>query len=110
MKGEKIRSFGIGVFFTDNKEIRRINKKYLNHNFYTDVITFPYQSENSNVSGELFVSLDTVKENAVFYKVPLGNELARVIIHGCLHLAGFEDVTKKGKELIRARENFYLGN
>jgi len=110
MKGEKVSSFEIGVCFTDNLEIRKINRKFLKHNYFTDVITFPYESGKGNLSGEIFVSLDTVKENAVIYKVHSRNELSRVLIHGCLHLAGYEDKTEKGKELIRKRENFYLGD
>ncbi len=109
MDGEDCRIGEFVLNFVDDKAIRRINKQYLEHDFFTDIITFPYSDKRKNIEGELFISLDTVKKNGKFYLSGYKGELKRVIIHGCLHLAGYLDATKKQKELIRSKENFYLG-
>jgi rRNA maturation RNase YbeY len=96
--------------FVGNKEIRKINKKYLKHDYLTDIITFPYNSNKKKIEGEVFISLETVKKNGEIYSTGYKMELKRVIIHGCLHLAGYNDKTNKEKELIRTKENFYLRN
>ena len=95
--------------FVDKFGIKKINKKFLNHNYYTDIITFPYNSYKNSLEGEIVISLDSVKKNAVSYGVTYSEELKRVIIHGCLHLAGYDDRTKSEKELIRCKENSYMG-
>lgn len=93
----------------DNLKIRKINRDFLNHDYFTDIITFPYEKDRDKIDGEIFISLDTVKENSDFYDVSYTQELKRVIIHGALHLLGYNDKTKKEKEAIRKKENFYLG-
>lgn len=98
------------INFVENSEIRRINKKYLKHDYLTDIITFPYNSNKKNIEGEIFISPETVKKNGEIYNTGYKMELKRVIIHGCLHLAGYNDKTNKQKELIREKENFYLSN
>lgn len=108
MDGEDCRIGEIVLNFVNDKAIRRINKQYLEHDFFTDIITFPYSDKRKNIEGELFISLDTVKKNGKFYLSGYKREFKRVIIHGCLHLAGYLDATKKQKELIRSKENFYL--
>jgi probable rRNA maturation factor len=95
--------------FVDSNEMRKINKNFLNHNYDTDVITFTYENEKDNLEGEIVISSEKVKKNAKFYDVSNVQELKRVIIHGCLHLAGYNDKTKKQKEIINNKENFYLG-
>ena len=95
--------------FVDSYKMRKINKNYLNHNYDTDVITFAYENDKNNLDGEIFISTEKVKKNAKFYDVSNIQELKRVIIHGCLHLAGYDDRTEKQKELIKTKENFYLG-
>jgi probable rRNA maturation factor len=95
--------------FVDNYSMRKINKDFLNHEYDTDVITFTYDNDKSSLEGEIFISPETVKKNAKFYDVSQAEELKRVIIHGCLHLLGYDDSTKKQKELIKNKENFYLG-
>lgn len=97
------------VFCTDN-ELLEINKSYLKHDFYTDIITFPIEEGDNFVEAEIYISLDRVQENANSLKVTFDNELLRVIIHGVLHLCGYKDATKKEKELIRAKESYYLSN
>lgn len=110
MYGEDCQFNEIIVNFVGNKAIKKINKDCLNHNYFTDIITFPYNDNSKQIEGELFISLDTVKENGEIYSSGFKQELKRVIIHGCLHLAGFKDASKKDKELIRKKENFYLRN
>lgn len=108
MDGEDCKINEILVNFVENKAIKKINKDFLKHNYYTDIITFPYNDKRKQIEGELFISLDTVQKNSKVYGSGYKLELERVIIHGCLHLAGYNDRTKKEKELIRKKENFYL--
>ncbi len=84
------------------------NTKSLGHNYYTDIITYYYDEENPLNDVELLISLDRVKENANNLKVPVLNELARVVIHGCLHLTGFNDTTETEQQAMRLEENKIL--
>lgn len=109
MDGEDCQFNEIIVNFVDNRAIKKLNKKHLKHDYFTDIITFPYNDKSTkNIEGEIFISLNTVKENGKFYGSGYKLELSRVIIHGSLHLTGYSDKTKKEKELIRNKENFYL--
>ena len=94
----------ISYIFCSDKEILRINKLYLNHDYYTDIITFDY-SEKGRVGGDLFISLDTVKTNSEKFKTAYIDELHRVMIHGILHLCGFDDKTSAKSKIMRAKEN-----
>ncbi len=94
----------ITFIFTSDEYLYKMNSKYLNHHYYTDVITFDY-SKNDILSGDIFISIDRVKENADRYEVTFINELSRVIIHGVLHLAGFKDNTSEEKEKMREEED-----
>ena len=94
----------ITYIFCSDAEILRINNTYLNHDYYTDIITFDY-SESDKISGDLFISLQTVKTNSEKFKTDYIEELKRVMIHGILHLCGFEDKTSVGKKIIRAKED-----
>ena len=94
----------ISIVFTSNAHLLRMNREYLNHNYFTDVITFDY-TEGNVISGDVFISIEQVKENASFYKVLLEVELRRVMIHGVLHLIGFNDAIEAGKETMREMEN-----
>lgn len=97
----------LSFIFVSNKKILSINKEYLNHDYFTDIITFNY-CQNDQLSGDIFISIDTVKENAKEYSVTFENELNRVIIHGVLHLLGFNDSTLEEKEEMRNQENLAL--
>jgi rRNA maturation RNase YbeY len=94
------------IFCSDNY-LLEINKKYLNHDFYTDVISFDY-SENGLVSGDIYISYPRVKENAGDFLIPIKEELQRVIIHGLLHLLGYSDKTPSQKKTMKSKEDFYL--
>ncbi len=94
------------IFCSDNY-LYEMNQKYLNHDYLTDVITFDY-CEDSLVSGDIFISVDRVKENAATLNLAIIDELHRIMIHGLLHLLGYEDKTAKKKTLMTTKEDFYL--
>lgn len=91
------------IIGTDD-ELLQVNRDYLNHDYFTDVITFDYTDGNS-ISGDIFISIDRVTENAIIYKVDLDSELKRVMAHGVLHLLGYGDRTIEEKKMIREKEN-----
>ena len=81
--------------------------KYLQHDYFTDIITFDY-CEGDRLSGDLFISIDSVRENAKFYNTEFNEELNRVMVHGILHLIGYDDHTQKDQKLMRTKENYFL--
>jgi rRNA maturation RNase YbeY len=97
----------LSFVFCDDIYVRKINKLYLKHDYFTDVISFDH-SNGKLINGDIFVSIDTVKKNALDYHVTFKEELFRVIIHGVLHLCGFNDVTYKEKSIMRDKENNLL--
>jgi rRNA maturation RNase YbeY len=97
----------ISVVFTDDDYLLEVNKQYLNHDYYTDVITFDY-SAFPEVSGDIMISLDRVKENADTLSVSFQEELNRVVYHGLLHLCGYKDKSADDEKLMRKKENYYL--
>ena len=84
-----------------------LNKKYLNHDYFTDIITFSYSVKN-DISGDLFISVDRVKENSFKHGVSFEKELERVVYHGVLHLCGYKDKTPQEAHEMRSKENYYL--
>ena len=97
----------LSFVFCDDEYLKNINVKYLGHDYYTDVISFDYSTEQELV-GDVFISIERVKENAKKFKVSFNEELFRVIIHGVLHLCGFNDKTDKEIKEIRKQENHFL--
>jgi rRNA maturation RNase YbeY len=97
----------VSLIFCSDEYLLDVNKKYLNHDYYTDIITFDYV-EDKIISGDIFISSDRVRENANQFNVSFEMELFRIIIHGILHLLGYKDKTKKDKSLMTEKENFYL--
>jgi len=93
--------------FCSDEHLYQMNVKYLNHDTYTDIITFDYTEENV-VSGDLFISIDRVKDNALKYGVSFENELNRVMVHGLLHLLGFKDKSDEDADLMRKKEDYCL--
>lgn len=81
------------INFVSSETMLGINKKYLNHNYNTDIITFDYSNERNNLDGEIFISIDDALENSKKYHVTLNNEILRLVIHGILHMTGYDDVT-----------------
>ena len=105
---EKRRVDFISFNFCSDEYILELNKSALNHNYYTDIITFELNDENENIEGDIYISIDRVKDNAKLLKESFLNELHRVIIHGVLHLCGYKDKTQIDLKIMREKENFYL--
>lgn len=104
IKKEK-RSLGnLNYTFTSDESLLKINVQYLKHNTYTDIITFNY-NEEKKINGDIFISIDRIKENASNFDVSFEEELYRVIIHGVLHLCGYKDKSKTDATLMRKKEN-----
>lgn len=97
----------ISIIFCSDTYLLDINRKHLDHDYFTDIITFDY-GEGTDVSGDLFISIDTVRNNAQEYGVTFLQELHRVIIHGILHLCGYPDKAPDEARIMRAKEDFYL--
>jgi rRNA maturation RNase YbeY len=104
---EKCLPGNINYIFVDDEALLKINLDYLNHNTYTDIITFDY-TEEGTVSGDIYISVERVRENALKFKVDAEEELRRVMIHGVLHLCGYKDKTKGDAALMRKKENASL--
>ena len=98
----------IDYIFCSDKYLLKINRKYLNHNTLTDVITFPLSCKDDPILGEIYVSIERIKENAKTYNVLYQNELLKVLIHGALHLCWYNDNTDYKKNQMRSKEDFYL--
>ena len=94
----------VGYLFCDDEKILEVNREYLQHDYYTDIITFDY-SEGNVINGDLVISLDTVKSNAELLHKDYGEELHRVIIHGILHLCGINDKGPGEREIMEQAEN-----
>ena len=97
----------INIIITSNNNIRFLNRKYLKRNYMTDIITFNFNRDNI-ISGDLFLNPDTIKKNAKRYKIKFSEEVLRVIIHGVLHLIGYNDKNNEEKLVMREKENYYL--
>ena len=91
----------LNIIFVSDEELLVMNRQFLNHDYYTDIITFDLGTENKNIQGELYISLDRVKENAVSLNQKYSTEFIRVVAHGLLHLIGFQD--KKSEQIVEMR-------
>ena len=98
----------IQYIFCSDDCLLDINKRFLDHDYYTDIVTFPLSESDQVISGEIYISVDRVRENAANNSVDFGTELARVIIHGILHLIGYDDQTEEEKRVMRSKEDYYL--
>ena len=107
---EKKKYSNISFIFCSDKYLLSINNKFLGHNTYTDIITFPLNGVGEAISGEIYISVDRIRENAVNEGCTIKNELYRVLFHGVLHLCGYKDKTIKDKKTMTAKENFYLAS
>lgn len=97
----------INYIFCDDDYLLKINEKYLNHDTLTDIISFDY-TENNRLSGDIYISVERVKENASSLSIAFDDELNRVLIHGILHFVGFKDKSQAEKSVMREQENYYL--
>lgn len=106
-KKEKKKLEGVNFIFCSDKALLEINRQFLQHDFYTDIITFDL-SESNFTRAEIYISTDRVKENARTLGVSFKSEIHRVIFHGVLHLCGYKDKTKEDRRKMRDKEDFYL--
>ena len=97
----------VGYLFCDDEKILEVNREYLGHDYYTDIITFDYD-EGNQINGDLVISLDTIRTNAELFHKPYDEELHRVIIHGILHLCGINDKGPGEREIMEAAEDAAL--
>lgn len=97
----------ISFIFCSDDYLLDVNRKFLQHDYFTDIITFDYV-ENNQISGDIFISVDRVKENAAKFSKTFENELNRILIHGILHLLGYKDKEIGDKKLMTEKEDFYL--
>lgn len=97
----------INYIFCDDEHLLNKNITFLSHDSYTDIITFDYSKDNL-ICADIFISIERVKENSLTFKTVFNDELERVMIHGILHLLGYDDKTKKDKDIMREKENLYL--
>lgn len=104
----EIKKLGaINIIFCSDNYILDVNMKYLQHDYFTDIITFDY-CENNVLNGDLFISIDSVRDNAEFYNTDFAEELNRVMVHGILHLIGYDDHTPEDIAVMRSKEDYYL--
>ena len=106
--GSEVKKMGdLSIIFCSDPYILDINQRYLQHDYFTDIITFDY-CEGKVLSGDLFISIDTVRENAAEYGATFEEELNRVMVHGLLHLIGYDDHSPEQQREMRSKEDYYL--
>ncbi len=108
IREEKKKPWYINFIFCSDDYLLELNRTYLQHETLTDILTFPYQDDTDTISGDIFISIDRVKENADEFRQDFEKELQRVMIHGVLHLIGYSDHGKKNKKIMTEREDYYL--
>lgn len=107
-KKEGVKLNSLQYIFCSDKYLLEINCQYLNHDYYTDIITFNLSDKPVPVNGEIYISIDRVKDNAQNFNTSFKQELHRVIFHGALHLCGYKDKTAKEEKLMREKEDHYI--
>jgi len=105
---EKVDFDCISYIFCKDEFLLGLNRKYLNHDTYTDIITFTLSDKSAPINAEIYISIERVIENSISLKIDFHEELYRVMIHGILHLCGLSDHSPKEKKAMRQKENFYL--
>ena len=98
----------LNYIFCDDDYLLEINKQYLDHDYFTDIITFDNSEEENVIEGDIYISVDRVRENAATFHADFVTEMRRVLIHGLLHLMGYDDTDEKLKAAMRAKEDQYL--
>ena len=107
-KKEKYSILELNYIFCSDEYLLQMNKDFLNHDYYTDVITFDNSEVKGKIEGDIFISIDRVKDNAQLQKTTIKDELHRVLVHGLLHLTGYKDKTNKEQEMMRKKEDSSL--
>lgn len=108
MEKEKKSFISLDYIFCSDKYLLEINKNYLNHDDLTDIITFDLSEARDQIIGEIYISVDRVKENASLFKTSFHKELHRVMFHGALHLCGYKDKSQEQKKEMRKKEEYFL--
>ena len=108
-KTEGIQVEGVNYIFCSDKYLLKINQDFLQHNTYTDIITFQYSAESEAVESDIYISVERVRENAQAFRVSFKRELYRVIFHGALHLCGYKDKSARDGKVMREKEDYYVG-
>ncbi len=108
INAENHQTGDIFYHFCSDDFLLKINQDYLQHNYLTDIITFPLSTRPEIISAEIFISIDRIHENASLLKTSYEHEFARVLVHGVLHLLGYDDHTDEEKKEMRAKEDYYL--
>src|ERR1700761_2600009 len=106
-EGYKLKE--LTYIFCSDAYLLQINQQYLDHDTYTDIVTFDNSEEEGKIIGDIFISIERIRENAEKFKVSEADELHRVIIHGALHLLGYKDKAPEARQLMTEKEDFYLG-
>ncbi len=109
LDGEDKDYTSVSVLLVSDDEIQEVNKKYLGHDYVTDVVTFPLHEGLKPIEGEIYVSLETTERNSKLFNNSHSDEIIRVVIHGMLHLAGYEDSSSESRDEMKKKEDFYLG-
>ena len=104
---EKRKVGDINYIFCSKQYLKKINNDYLSKDYETDVISFDFSKDNK-ISGDIYVSSETVKKNSIIFNVDFNNELKRVMVHGLLHLLNYNDKSKQELKIMREKENFYI--
>ena len=107
IENEKKKVGDINYIFCSKKYLRKMNNDYLSKNYETDVISFDFSKDNK-ISGDIYISSETVKKNSIIFNVCFNNELKRVMVHGLLHLLNYNDKSKQELKIMREKENFYI--
>ena len=107
-KKEKKPLAELNYIFCSDQYLLEINRQFLQHDFYTDIITFPLSDPGQPISGEIYISVDRIRENAAAFGSSIRKELHRVIFHGALHLCGYKDKSPRDEKLMRKMEDRYL--
>ena len=108
IRTESKRPGSINIIFCSDIYLSELNKAYLDHTTLTDIITFPFTEESDKISGDIFISIERIRENAARFLQSAEDELNRVMVHGVLHLLGYKDKSKNDKSLMTAKEDYYL--
>jgi rRNA maturation RNase YbeY len=107
LQTEGVSRFTVNIILCSDKYLRKLNKEYLGHDYFTDVVSFNY-NETDCLTGDVFISIDRVRENAKQFEVSMYHELYRVMAHGTLHLAGYDDATTTLRADMKKKEDYYI--
>ncbi|MAT38490.1 MAG: rRNA maturation RNase YbeY [Ectothiorhodospiraceae bacterium] len=108
LRKEKVAVATISCILIDDMHMQALNKQYLNHNYATDVLSFPLSEEGDPLEGEIYISVETARLQAKTYQVPVKEELTRLIVHGTLHLCGYDDSEQQSADKMRSMQEWYV--